>query len=350
MKSQFNDLCERVYKNFKSLCEVRYIDTRSTKFGGNVYKNNPYDIYKQDAIKNDDKIRVFHGCSLETAVDWAINGTSGRERHPRTYSYESGMNPLGIFVTVDFETAKKFGDGHECLCIVEFTASANDLESPIWNGSNSYFGQGSNPQPFRNKEERDLQKQRYNNDAMNIKDDTYWNYKKNRLETTSFDYIRKSDKPALAMSIFDNPERQALFMGNLAPNQIKRIWINQKDEETGYISQNKSYKPLTVKQFLKKFRNYEFDVSGSYGQKKQKITRNKYYYPNEDFKGFDDFFDRMEKEDGWKISDEQRKENIEYIKQYDHYKETVCRHMFPRQIAQAFGEKFFNDNFNYFGQ
>ncbi len=344
MKSQFNDLCEMVYKNFKYLCEVRYIDTMNIKYNGKVSKQNPYQIHKQDAIKNDDKIRVFHGCSLKTAVDWAINGTSGKEKHPRRYSHENGMNPLGIFVTVDFERAKMFGENDGYRCVVEFTASASDLESPVWNGDED------SEEPFANKEERDLQKQKDIDKAMNIKDDKYWNPQKNRYEPISNDYIRKSDKPSLAMKIFKNTERLGLFMGNIAPNQIKRIWVSQNNEETGHIDTNKAYVPLTPKQFLKKFRNYEFYVDGSYEQKKQKIKRHKYYYPNEDFNGFDDFFNRMEKIDRCNISDEERKDNIECINQDDGYKDVICQYMFPRQIVQAFGEKFFNDKFNYFEQ
>jgi len=349
MKHLGQIISERVYRHFKRLCEVRYIDTKSEKYRGRVYKKNPFDVYNQEPIKNNEKIRVYHGCSLKTAVDWAINGTSGRVYHPRKYSYESGMNPLGVFVTVDFEKAKGFGDDYECPCVVEFTASASDLESPVWNGSDSYFVQGSNPQPFKDKQERDAQKQKYDADARSIKDDTYWDYRKNKEVKISYDHIRNSDKPAMAMNIFNNYEHQALFMGNLNPNQIKRIWINPKDEKTGYVSTEKSYIPLTVREFLKRYRDKEFSVEGSYG-KKQRIQRNKYYLPNEDFKGFDDFFDRLGKEHGWEFTKKEREDNLRNIMQYDHYKETVTNHMWPRQIIQAFGQDFFDEYFNRFGQ
>ena len=73
--------------------------------------------------------------------------------------------------------------------------------------------------------------------------------------------------------------------------------------------------------------------------------------PNEDFKGFEDYFRRMNDSDKkWRLSDKQIKDNIDYINQYDHYKLNVCRFMFPKQIIQAFGQEFFNQHFNRFDQ
>jgi hypothetical protein len=40
--------------------------------------------------------------------------------------------------------------------------------------------------------------------------------------------IKKSDRPELAETIFENPERQALYIGNLNPNMIKYVWYNEK--------------------------------------------------------------------------------------------------------------------------
>jgi len=85
---------------FKKLIEVRYIDT------SNKYKKDPYQTLNQEPIKNGESIRVFHGCDLETALNTAINGLSGQVRVPRTYSYENGMNPKGLFVTTEFKKAK----------------------------------------------------------------------------------------------------------------------------------------------------------------------------------------------------------------------------------------------------
>lgn len=349
-ESKQNRLIEFISKQIYNslLNEVRYIDTKNNKYNGKVTKTDWKEIYNQEPIKNSDKIRVFHGCTLKTAIDWCINGTSGREWHPRTYSYENGMNPLGIFVTVDFEKAKEFGYSSDAMCVVEFTASANDLETPVWNNSDSYFGQNTNPQPFANKEERDVQKRKYDDDARNIKDDSYFDQQTLKNKPISYDYIRKSDKPSMAKNIFDNVEHQALFMGNLNPNMIKRIWVNARDENRGYVSSTNSYVPMSVRDFLKKYRNTEFQDSNN----KLKIQKNKYYLPNEDFRGFEDYFRRMNDDSNkkWRLSDKQIKDNIDYINQYDHYKLNVCQFMFPKQIIQAFGQEFFNQHFNRFDQ
>lgn len=338
---------DRLFLN-RSLNEVRYIDTKGEKYRGRVYKNDWKDVYNQEPIKNDDKIRVYHGCSLKTAVEWATSGTSGMEWHPRTYSYEAGMNPLGVFVTVDFEKAKEFGHDYECMCVIEFTVSASDLESPVWNNSDSYFGQGTNPQPFNNKEERDAQKKRYDDNARNVKDYTYWDSKSKSEKSISYDYIRKSDKPAMARNIFDNTEHQALFMGDINPNMIKRIWINPKDEESGYVSTTKAYIPLTVKEFLRRYRDHEFYVEGSYGNEKSKVRNKKLYMANDDFKGWDDYANR----------DKYFRRHPQYFEKVlkdiesdnDYVKRSICDTMFPKQIIQAFGKDFFDQNFNRLGQ
>lgn len=322
-----------------ALSEVRYINPgRSESYHGKVRKG--YDYYKtrkEDPIKNGDKIRVFHGCQLKTALDWCINGTSGRDWHPRTYSYEAGMNPLGIFVTIDFETAKNFGYDHECKCVIEFTVDASDLETPVWNDSNSYFVQGSNPLPFSSKEDRDLQKQKYRDDAINEPDIYY-----DRNTTISRDYIRNSDKPEMADRLMNMGEYQALFMGNLDPNQIKRIWINPRDEETGHINTTKSYIPLTRAEFLKRYRNTEF--ADNYGRNPAPLGKTKVYRPNEDFAGWDDFFDRID------VRQEDRDELMNDIMRLDNYKEFVSHEMYPKQIVQAFGKEYFDKNYNRFGQ
>lgn len=335
-----SDIRRAVRECLDSLNEVRYINPgRSESYNGKVRKG--YDYYKtrkEDPIKNGDKIRVFHGCELKTALDWCINGTSGRDWHPRTYSYEAGMNPLGIFVTIDFETAKNFGYDTECTCVIEFTVDASDLETPVWNNSDSYFGQGSNPMPFRSKEDRDKQKLKYREDAINAPDVYY-----DRNTTLSRDYIRQSDKPEMADRLMNMSENQALFMGNLDPNQIKRIWINPKDEESGYILTTNSYIPLTRGEFLKRYRQTPF-YKDQYAKTPKPLKKNRLYRPNEDFIGWDDFFNRLD------VRQEDRDELLNDIMRLDNYKEFVSREMFPKQIAQAFGQEYFDKNFNRFGQ
>lgn len=329
--------------------EVRYIDTKYEKYNGKVQKNHWTDEYNQEPIKNGEKIRVFHGCELQTACQIAIEGTSGKTYHPRQYSYESGMNPLGIFVTTDFEVAKKFGVSNTGMCIIEFTADTNDLEAPVWNGQGTYFGQGTNPMPFNNADERNSQKMQYRKDAQNLEDDDYYvNGKKHNL---SMSHVRNSDKPELANSIFRNNEHQALFMGDLNPNMIKRIWVNLPGDN-GYVHTSNAYRPMSVREFLKTFGNKEW-IDYDYGRnRKYKIKKTKLFDPAENVNSFDDLIDRLySKENNYFKT---REEAAQCLKDQgmlqsppsDYAYDTIKYELWPRQIIQLYGKDYFDKNFN----
>jgi hypothetical protein len=329
-----NKIITEVCKKFCKLKEVRYIDNSIVSYYGSVLKKDQNDaLYNQEPIKDTDKIRVYHGCGFSTAVDIVTNGLSGQEYHPRRYSYENVMNPLGIFVSIYFDVARSFGNEFETSCVIEFTALGKDLEAPVWNGQNNYFVQGTNPRPFNNKEERNAQKEKYRNDALNITDYEGWDYKKHKPLTFSRDFIRKSDKPELALSIFEKGENQALYMGELNPNQIKRIWVRLRYQKT--------YQPYSVKDFIRIFIKKNKEI---------KPNKRKLYYANEDFIGWDDFFDRLNADSNYKQSDEEKQQVLRDIEQHDNFKLCVCDNMFPKQIIQAFGKEFFDEYFNRLGQ
>lgn len=305
--------------------EVRYIDTDSTN------KKNWKDAYYQDPIKNEETLRVFHGCdNLSDALIFAKYGTSGKERHARKYSYEMGMNPAGIFVTTDFKiAAEKFSYGHVANVVIEFSAKVTDLDTPVWNNSGSYFGQGSNPQPFRDRNERETQKQSYNDEASKS-DETR---------------ISQSDNKALAQMIFANNEHQALYSGDLNPNMIKRFWVKNKETKYRWIKLNRA-------EFLKKFSEEEIsdNVNDSHNNPEYKL-----YKPNDDYNGFEDLVNKVA--EGYKGKDEvvtdedlQRyRENLEDV--FDDEKpsyHTILQIMYPKQIIQAKGEEWYRKFFNKF--
>lgn len=359
--NEMNDITETIIREAvrKTLSEwineVRYIDTRSEKYNGKINKKHWTDIYNQEPITDDSRIRVFHGCELKTACEIAINGTSGKEYHGRQYSYEAGMNPLGIFVTTDFETAKKFGVSNRGMAIIEFTAKGSDLESPVWNGQGSYFGQGSNPMPFDNAEQRNAQKMQYRQDALNTKDDYY--YDGNKRRDISMSHVRNSDKPEMADRLFNNSEHQALFMGDLNPNMIKRIWVNLPRED-GYVHTTDSYQPMSVRQFLKQFKDKEWQDGYDYkGQPiYTKIRKQKLFNPNDDVKSFDDLVDAVMNQDrNFFKSREQVIKNLNNIGLTDKEPskwaiDSISHMLWPKQIIQLYGQDFFNKYFNRLGQ
>lgn len=349
-ESQYNFLTNGL------LNEVRYIDTYSGyRNSDKQRKKDPMQAFNQEPIKNTDKIRVFHGTDLKTAVLIAKEGVSGQQWTPRKYSYEAGMNPIGLFVSTDFykvtEFANPFNGGKDknASVIIEFTASATDLDTPVWNGQDSFFGQYSNPQPFRNKAERDAQKQKYNDDALNHE----------------WDYVRNSDNPAMAKNIFYNNEHQALFIGNLNPNMIKRFWVKKYEGHTAIG--DKRYTPMSRQEFLKEYGNtrfYDYRDRQTNQEVYNTIKSHKIYNPNDDFTGFEDCakrFIEFEKKDNPKAYQRQLKYyNGGEEGLYKHYLETFPEllekeHwdyfkeiMWPKQLKQMLGDEKYKEIFDYF--
>ena len=345
------------------LFEVRYIDTRHS-IGNKVSKSHWYDTSIQEPIMNGEKIRVFHGCSLKTAAEAVIKGLSGIERpsNGRSYSYESGMNPLGLFVTVDFHKAKDFGYSSAGMCILEFTVDAIDLESPVWNGQDTYFGQGSNPMPFSNADERNAQKLNYREKAMSTPDETFSDFsidkngnRKYKDITISKGYIRDSSKPEMAKDIFDNYEHQALFMGDLNPNMIKRVWVKLRDrDENDPLRYN--YIPMSRKAFYKMVKNMEF--YGDYGRR-EKIRNQKIFNPNDDVISKDNVAKKY-----WERFDRMHGDSLEDTKQwledngffdgekllYNTSMDYIRAILWPKQIIQLYGMDFFKKYFDRLGQ
>lgn len=251
------------------------------------------------------------------------------------------MNPKGLFVSTDFKTAKNFAYDTDTMVIIEFTAKSDDLDVPVWNNSFGYFVQGSNPQPFKNREEREKQKENYQNDAKN----------------SEYNYVRDSDNPAMAEKIFNDYEHQALFVGNLNPNMIKRFWIKKNGNETCI--------PLSRKEFLKLYGNKEFQKSTYKGYENYKIERdnNRPYLPNEDFISFEDMAKReldLFYKDKPKLraryNDEQYLKKIQdTANDYRNYYENALDNgnyynlnhfssmLYPKQLKQLFGNELYNE-------
>lgn len=338
--------------------EVRYIDTDvSQGYNDVVRKKNWQDVYNQEPIKNDDRIRVFHGCDLKTAVQFAKEGLSGKQWQPRKFSYESGMNPIGLFVSTSFNKVKQFsnpfngGKEKNASVIIEFTAKASDLDTPVWNGQDSYFGQNTNPQPFQNKEDRNKQKEHYNDFAS--KDE--------------HEYVRNSDNKAMAYNIFNNVEHQALFIGNLNPNMIKRFWVKPSKKEGYYwLDDSKEYIPLKRNEFLKQYGDTEFyvDRDRDYKEIYSKFRSQKIYKPNDDFISIEDLAKRMvdkwalgnkfvekKKAEGKYNYEKEIQDKIEDIKQifewgeYDYLKELL----WPKQLIQLMGKEEYEKHYDRFG-
>jgi len=286
------------------LNEVRYLDTKA------------YNIPKEKPIKDTETIRVYHGFySFDTALEVIGKGLSGKEKARRIYSYESGNNPYGLFVTTDFKVADNFASSG---IIIEFTTKVSDLEAPVWVDGRSYFVQGEYTKSFKDLSDRE--KQRLIN--------------RQKAGESPYDTISKSDRPELADTLFDNPERQALYIGDLNPNMIKRVWYSESRHKERRYGPWEKY---SVKQFISK---NKIDLN----KNKKRIN----FKPNDDFtiEKFSSFLD-----------DDKRSLNA-YIDQiiYDIDNDyTLSNYGFwPKQIKQirdlhkkGYFDKYLNEGINF---
>ncbi len=193
-------------------------------------------------------------------------------------------------------------------------------------------------------------------DAQNIPDEMGWDRKKLQDIPISRAYIKNSDKPELARSIFDNNEHQALFMGDLNPNMIKRVWINPPTER-GYANTMKSYQPVSVKEFLRMYRDKEWVMGNDSNYKPiySKIRKEKLFNPNDNVETFDDLINAFAEHSSRKKSTERAKENLEFMGFFDNPPSNYAidcmrRLLYPRQIIQLYGKDFFDKYFNRLGQ
>lgn len=258
------------FENF--INEVRYI--------------NPNNI-NEPPLSDNETIRVYHGFNnFKDVNDVLTNGLSGKENARRIYSFESGNNPYGLFVSISFNIAKKFAYSN---VIIEFSTKISDLEAPVWVGGRNYFIAGEYTLSFKNLDEREQQK------LIN----------RQKESENPYNSIAKSDRPELAATIFDNYEKQALYIGDLDPNMIKYVWYKEKN----------SWKRYSRKEFMK-------------------ITNIKpekddfHFLPNEDFslKKIIDMF--------YKDNPNDIKEYVRYIIFNINNSQELKNMFFPKQINQ----------------
>jgi hypothetical protein len=129
--------------------------------------------------------------------------------------------------------------------------------------------------------------------------------------------------------------------------------------EEGYVRTSDNYQPMTPKQFLRKFRDKEW-FDGWKGGKEQfrKITKEKWFYPNEDCKSFDDLIQRVYDVDtanGWQTDMEDLRQGLELMGMLQtppspNAYQDIKIFLWPKQIIQLYGREYFNDNFDRLGQ
>ncbi len=260
-----------------------------------------------EPIRDTDKIRVYHGFSNYSknhALHALVKGLSGEQRADRTYSYESVNNPKGLFVSTNFDVVKR--NFASSGIIIEFDTSVENLEAPVWKGQDSFFVPGQYTQGFKDDEERNQEILRKR--ELYRQEDPENNRRKNR--------ISKSDRPELADSIFNDSERQALFIGNLNPNEIKTVWFNE-----GYFYRNRINEPwvrYSRKDFLRKYGHELKNVEVP------KSMDDKLFKPNDNFSM--EKLEQIANEEGWPM------DTLLDLLKNDYYYQNMF--LYPKQLKQ----------------
>jgi hypothetical protein len=297
-------------------------------------RKGAYDSYREYDVplKDSDVIRVYHGFyDPYISMQFCLHGASGKEFADRVYSFESDNNPYGIFVSADLQTAKSFSRSvDEIAIIIEFHAKVSDLEAPVWPDGN-YTVQGGMSSYWKGNSTKD---------KMNSREIGRLASRKNAIQKAdqkNIEFVKLSDRPELAQSLFMSSEYQALFTGDLNPNMIRYIWVAEGNIDAKY----NTFKRLTRKEFIKKYYN---KLKIKYSPTSYAMNRNdkkdKLYLPNENWGGFDDFLNRFVKKHKYDL-------NIDSIKQdfyrdikrgsngISHWIDTFEKGMWPRQLKQA---------------
>lgn len=212
-------------------------------------------------LNHGDTMTVFHGFyRIDDAVKIAKQGFSGRVKADRVYSYELRNNPYGLFVSPELNIAKRFAKGNVRV-IIEFVASYNELEAPVW-PEGGYAVQGDYAKTFPSRHER-----------FKAKKDAQYDIE---ADETMPEWVKLSDDKHLAALLMTGGESQALFIGHLNPDDINYFYV---------VEDNDNHIKLSPSEFLEKY----------YEQYKPSEKREKLFNPNDDFDSAK-FIDGLSKE------------------------------------------------------
>lgn len=150
-------------------------------------------------LKPDDRVTVFHGAPL-FRLPQLINGFDSTQQHKRDYR---GGAHRGLFITLDWELAKRFGGG----AILELEVKAKNIHGTDFSGN---IG------------------------------------REQEMNSKTKDFIKgehpESFRPYLNYTMLQKGEPQGLLVGIVGPNQIKRLWVREEND----------WKEYTREEYLKK--------------------------------------------------------------------------------------------------
>jgi hypothetical protein len=206
--------------------------------------NNPTYKTKFNPVKSGDTFTVYHGFNrLSDAVNTASHGLSGRSRARRIYSYEADNNPYGLFITLSMDIAKKFLGAHADKVIMEFVATYDELEAPVWPGG-GYTVQGQMTQSFGGGSPGENRRRRINHRK---------NAEQEMGDSENYDHVNDSDEKYLASLLTASSEYQALYIGNLNPSDITAFWVRPDDGRDARYDKVNNWTKFTASEMIEKY-------------------------------------------------------------------------------------------------
>lgn len=318
-------------KDIISEC-IQEITSEAITYSSKVRKGT-HDLYRDYNVplKDSDIIRVYHGFyDPHIAMQFCLHGASGKEYANRIYSFESDNNPYGLFVSADLQTSKSFARPVDQISIIiEFHAKVNELEAPVWPDGN-YTVQGGMSSYWKGDNTKDKMKSREIGRLVSRQNSI------RRANNKDAEFVKLSDRPELAQSLFLSSEYQALFTGDLNPNMIRSIWVAEGNIDPKY----NTFKRMSRKEFIKSYyKKLKMTYSSSY-QQASKDKSNKLYLPNENWGGFDDFLVRFMKKNKYNLNIDTIKKDFDRdISRGDsgkqHWIDTLENNLWPKQLKQA---------------
>lgn len=288
------------------------------------------DIQLTSPLKDSDVIRVYHGFyNPLDAIKFCKYGVSGKELADRAYSFESNNNPYGLFVTPQFEIAKRFagsyqlgknekGETDNLSVILEVQSKVKDLEAPVWPGG-GFTVQGQMSQYWDNSgglksmmADREKGRLKQRQDIL-------------QSDRKDLEFVKQSDRPELAFALSVMGEPQALFIGDLNPNMIRAVWIYTGSSAGRYGT----FKRVSRQEFLDQ---YEHLLIKS---KKRLSPDHKVYNPNDEWKGLSDFADRFVKQSGYSKSEIENYLDWTLKSNKSNLIDTLEQSLWPKQLKQA---------------
>jgi len=185
------------------------------------YLKEEQESTKWENLQAKDQVIVYHGTALFRLPD-LINGFDANKTVKRDYQ-PSGYRHSGLFVSPEFDTARRFGSG----VVLEIETMAKHLHGTDYSGH------------------------------IRRKKGSEWDWEKERDK----EKYPNSFRPGLSATALQATEPQALLRGLVNPRQIKRIWYGKPYQEQDKWYTRQEFLELGIEVKGKPIKDAGYDLS-----------------------------------------------------------------------------------------